>query len=173
MTRYLEVWGDTVDARHLAGAIGIGIVVPVPIFLVAENFFTANVENPSLGKSYALLVGLIGCVIAGLLAGRFFKPKRIVLTQEAIDPASQQAALDAIVAESGELGDPGELAPPIQKELMALGLYDVLLADHQRREALRVEAANVQPGATSASDPEAAPPSSEPEDVSYAQGHGK
>lgn len=167
MTRLLEVWGDTVDSRHLAASVGIGVVIPVPVFLIAEQFFTANVENPALGKSYALLAGLVGCLVAALVAGRLFKPKRIVRAQDVVDEASQRAALDAIVAESGELGDPGDLAKPIQDELHALGLYDVLLADHRRRrETAALEERAPTTGSVQETDPETP-------DAAYAQGHGK
>ncbi|WP_454119375.1 hypothetical protein [Microbacterium lacticum] len=34
--KLLEVWGDTVDGRHLLGAIGLGVGIAVPVYLIAE-----------------------------------------------------------------------------------------------------------------------------------------
>ncbi|MCY1674979.1 hypothetical protein OVA06_09695 [Pseudarthrobacter sp. SL88] len=134
MTRLLDVWGDTVDSRHLGASIGLGILVPVPIYLISESIFVGAVSNPALGKSYALLAGLLGCLLAGTVAARLFRPKRVLREQTEIDETAQRAALKEIIADSGALGDPAELAPAVQKELRALGLHDVFAAEHQRSQ---------------------------------------
>lgn len=134
MTRLLDVWGDTVNSRHLGASIALGILVPVPIYLISESIFVDTVSNPALGKSYALLAGLLGCLIAGTVAGRLFRPKRVLREQTEIDETAQRAALDEIIAESGAMGDPADLAPAVQKELRALGLHDIFAAEHQRSQ---------------------------------------
>ncbi len=130
--RLLEIWGDTVDARHTTGAIAIGVGVSVPLYLGSEALFSRMVEDPTVAGTYALLVGLAACLLAGFVGAVLFPPKRVVTEHEATEE-SRRAALDAVEADYGPLGDPTELSEPVQKELRALGLFDDLLAQHRRR----------------------------------------
>lgn len=129
----LEVWGDTVDSRHLLGAIGLGVGIAVPIYLVADWGFGVLTGGTALGHSYSLLTGLAGCVIAAVAAARLFKPKRIVSVGEA-PTGSREEAMDAIEAELGPLGDPDELPKATLREVKDLGLYDDLRAQHLKNE---------------------------------------
>lgn len=130
--RLLEIWGDTVDSRHTTWAIALGIGVSVPLYLGSEYLFSRMVEDATVAGTYALLVGLVGCLLAGFAGALLFPPKRVVTEHEATEE-SRRAAMDAIEADYGPLGDPTELSEPVQKELRALGLFDDLLAQHRRR----------------------------------------
>ncbi|MFD3683533.1 hypothetical protein ACFWTE_01775 [Nocardiopsis sp. NPDC058631] len=132
MSNLLEIWGDTVDARHTVGAIALGVGIATPLYLAADHFFSRGSADPALSGSYALLVGLAGCVIAGFLGARLFAPKRVVTEQQSTHEG-RAAAMDAIEAEYGPLGDPDELPRPVQDEIRALGLYEDLRAQHARR----------------------------------------
>ncbi|MFB8766972.1 hypothetical protein VSQ78_04595 [Nocardiopsis alba] len=130
--RLLEIWGDTVDSRHTLWAILLGAGIAVPLYLVSERLFAHFGDNPDVASTYALLVGLGGCLLAGFLNAVFFRPKRIV-RETAADGEGRRKAMDAIEAEIGPLGDPSELPAAVQEELRTLGLYDDLLAQHRRR----------------------------------------
>lgn len=131
---YLEVWGDTVDGRHLLLSILLGVGLATPAYLLAAWGFSQTDVEPALAKSYALLVGLGACVLTGVLAARIFPPKR-VLVDAAADAGSREEAMDAIEAEYGPLGDPDELPAPVLREVQELGLYEDLARQHAKRAA--------------------------------------
>lgn len=130
--RLLEIWGDTVDSRHTIWAIALGVGLTVPLYLGAELLFSRLVDDQTVAGTYALLVGLVGCLLAGFGGALLFPPKRVV-TEHAPTEQSRRAAMDAVEADYGPLGDPTELSEPVQRELRALGLFDDLLAQHRRR----------------------------------------
>jgi len=136
--KLLEVWGDTVDGRHLLGAIGLGVGIAVPVYLIAEWGFGQLTGGDALGRSYALVTGLAACVIAAVVAANIFTPKRIVTIGEA-PSGSREEAMDAIEAELGPLGDPDELPAAALAEVKELGLYDDLVAQHRKNERIAAE----------------------------------
>lgn len=129
MSRLIEVWGDTVDTKHLSVSIALGVGIASPTFLLGRSFFKATVEDQTLAQSYALLLGLAACLLAALIAARLFKPKRVVTQTEATTDTRREA-LEAIAADGGEWTDPAELPSEVQDELRQLGLYDVLAQAH-------------------------------------------
>ncbi|MDN6377558.1 MAG: hypothetical protein L0K10_01255 [Brevibacterium aurantiacum] len=131
MPQLLEVWNDTVDSKHLVGSITIGIGVAVPAFLISDHLFTTT-GDPELGHSYALLIGIVGCIIGAVIAGILFKPKRVI-TQSEADTRNRQEVIDEVVEEYGDLGDPRDLKPGVQEEIRALGLFDALVENHENR----------------------------------------
>ena len=131
MPQLLEVWNDTVDSKHLVGSIAIGIGVAVPAFLISDHLFTTT-GDPELGHSYALLIGIVGCIIGAVIAGILFKPKRVI-TQSEADTRNRQEVIDEVVEEYGDLGDPRDLKPWVQEEIRALGLFDALVENHENR----------------------------------------
>ena len=131
MPQLLEVWNDTVDSKHLVGSIAIGIGVAVPAFLISDHLFTTTGDE-ELGHSYALLIGIVGCIIGAVISSMLFKPKRVI-TQSAADTRNRQVVIDEIVEEYGDLGDPRELKPAVQEEIRALGLFDALVENHESR----------------------------------------
>lgn len=130
----MEVWGDTVDSRHLFASILLGAGIAVPVYLLAEWGFGEMTGGTAIGRSYALISGLAACVIAAVIAANLFKPKRVVLIDEQT-PGSREAAMDAIEDELGPLGDPDELPAATLQEVKELGLYDDLKAQHLKNEA--------------------------------------
>ena len=67
--RLAEVWGDTVDLKHLAWAIVIGTGISVTAYFFASRWLTSVVESKQLAQAYAMLAGLAGCVISGVISG--------------------------------------------------------------------------------------------------------
>lgn len=110
-----EVWGDVVDLRHLGGAVVIGAVVSLGVYVVAGRLFTALVASAEVGRSYAMLVGLLGCVAAGALSARLFPPKRVM------------TEFGGELADRSTFDDPGDgagtaLPAEVLDEMRALGL---------------------------------------------------
>ncbi|KIP52638.1 hypothetical protein [Leucobacter komagatae] len=132
----LEVWGDTVDSRHLIASIGLGVGIAVPAYFAAEWGFGILTGGDALAHSYSLVSGLAACVLAAVIAARIFKPKRVVRIGEA-STGSRAEAMDAIEAELGPLGDPDELPAATLAEVRELGLYDDLRAQHLKNEQRR------------------------------------
>ncbi|MGH3585812.1 MAG: hypothetical protein ACRDQ0_05775 [Pseudonocardia sp.] len=124
--RLVEVWGDTVDERHVKLAVVLGLVLSVPSFLVAAQVFGAWLENQSLARTYAMLVGLFACLLAGGISARLFPPKRIV-TERAVDPVDQRAALLELARRPQGIGTVRSLPPAAEAELRSVGLYDVFV----------------------------------------------
>jgi hypothetical protein len=130
----VEVWGDTVDSRHLAWSIVLGVGISIGAFLVANRIFPLFVRDVAMSRAYAMLVGLLACIVAGAVCARLFKPKRRVV-EETADAARLQSVLDTLAAEAGGLGSVADLPPAVAAEMKELGLYD-LFAEAERRVSL-------------------------------------
>lgn len=127
----IEVWGDTVDSRHLLAAIVIGGALSLSAFLIARHLLLGVVAQPAMAGSYAMLIGLGGCLISGGICAKLFPPKRIVLEDPA-DPAWRDEALAKLAAEEGGLGRLEDLPPAVAAEMREIGLYD-LFADYEKK----------------------------------------
>ena len=77
---YTKVWGDTVFLPELlcAAAIGIGVTTG---FYGGISYLLTKLTSLSSGVigGYALMGGIAGCFLSGIITGRSFKPKRIVI----------------------------------------------------------------------------------------------
>ena len=87
----------------------------------------AVVGSPDMARAYAMLVGLGGCLISGIVCARLFPPKRTVV-EHAADPTWRDEVLDQMAAETGTLGSIADLTPAAIQELKELGLYEVFAA---------------------------------------------
>ena len=130
--RLVEVWGDTVDTRHLAWSIAIGLGVSLAGFLIARRLLVSAVATPELARAYAMLAGLAGCVLSGVICARIFPPKREVVEGDAVvDPAWRLEVLARLDEEHGGLGKLADLPPVVMAEMKELGLYE-LFAAHEK-----------------------------------------
>jgi len=133
-TPYAEVWGDTVDLRHLAWAICIGIGISVLGYYCASQWLISVVESRQLAHAYAMLAGLAGCIIAGVICAKAFPPKRSVTeTEISVDPQWREEVLQELSLQSGGMGSVSDLPPVVAQELKELKLYE-LFADAERAE---------------------------------------
>lgn len=131
--RLAEVWGDTVDLRHLAWAIAIGTGISVLGFYLASRWLATVVESRQLAHAYAMLAGLAGCVIAGVICARAFPPKREVTEMDtSSDPEWRREVLEELSRQPGGLGTVQDLPPAVVQELKELKLYE-LFADKAGR----------------------------------------
>jgi len=133
-----EVWGDTVNGRHLVYAIGIGAVVSLGAFFVAQYLLVGWVANAQMARAYAMLVGIVGCLAGGAISARLFKPKRHVVEHQA-DPAWRAQVLLELQREFGDLGKLSDLPPATIAELKEMDLY-TLFADYEKNGAAGVPA---------------------------------
>lgn len=143
--RYAEVWGDTVDLRHLGGAIVLGIGIGTGAFLAGKSLLASLVADAAIARAYAMLLGLGGCLLAGAVCARLFEPKRQVVEQ-ASDASERQRVLDQLSAEYGGLGAITDLSDAARAELAELGLLELFAA----REAAAARAVPVDGAAGAA-----------------------
>lgn len=132
-TELYEVWGDTVDGRHLIYAIAVGAVVSLSAFFIAKHLLVGWVASEQMARAYAMLVGIVGCLLGGTLSAVLFKPKRHVVEHQA-DPAWRAQVLIDLQNEFGDLGKMSDLPPETLAELREMDLYD-LFADHEKAQA--------------------------------------
>lgn len=154
--RLAEVWGDTVDLRHLAWSIAIGIGISVVGFFLASRWLATFVESKQLAHAYAMLAGLAGCVTAGVICARAFPPKREVTEQDiSTDPAWRSEVLQELAAQPGGLGSIADLPPAVVQELKELKLYELF---EQHEQQLGPPQPPLQPGADAAAPASASAP---------------
>ena len=144
--RLVEVWGDTVDTRHLAWSIAIGLGVSLAGFLIARRLLVSAVATPELARAYAMLAGLAGCVLSGVICARIFPPKREVVEGDAVvDPAWRLEVLARLDEEHGGLGKLADLPPVVVAEMKELGLYDLFAAHEKNAPVQRTARATATP----------------------------
>ncbi|MDR5766804.1 MULTISPECIES: hypothetical protein [unclassified Caballeronia] len=133
----VEIWGDTVDTRHLAWSVVLGIAISYGAFAIANRVLAAYVPDAAMARAYAMLVGLAGCLIAGAVCAKLFKPKREVV-EEAHGAAGREEVLKQLANEAGGLGRVADLPPSVVAEMKELGLYE-LFAEYEQRDEQRDE----------------------------------
>jgi hypothetical protein len=130
--RLVEIWGDTADLGHLAWSIAIGIGVSLAGYLVASRVLDSTVRTPELARAYAMLAGLAGCVLSGLICALLFAPKREVVEGAAADPRWREEVLAELAGEHGDLGSVDDLPPSVVREMKELEIHD-LFASYKPR----------------------------------------
>lgn len=136
-----EVWGDTVDGRHLICSIAIGATVSLSAFFAAQELLSHWVASPQMARAYAMLVGIVGCLAGGAISAALFKPKRHVVEQQA-DSAWRSEVLKELQSEFGDLGRLSDLPPETLAELREMDLYD-LFAEHEKTLAAPARASDM------------------------------
>lgn len=126
LPKYTEVWGDTVVLKELLLACLIGMVVTMTFFFIGQNVFH-NIEglDEGMANGYALLLGLGGCLISGVVNARLFKPKRTFdgrLESDSIESILEQAGM-TVEEEAAALA---VVEPEIIAELEDLEMYSLL-----------------------------------------------
>jgi len=142
----VEVWGDTVNVAHLGWSIIVGSVISLSGYFIASRLLTAVVASHEMARAYAMLVGLAGCLISGVVCARLFAPKREVV-EEGADPFWREEALEQLVAETGALGSVADLPPAAVQESKELGLPHIALRKMISGAIIRVRAADRAHGA--------------------------
>lgn len=118
-----EVWGDTVDLRHLAGALLIGVGASLGAYAGALHALGGPGDGDQVAGTWAMLAGLVGCVLAGVVCARLFPPKRIV-SATGVDSEARAEAIAELCAEPRGLGTLDQLPAVVVQELEQLGLRE-------------------------------------------------
>lgn len=124
-----EVWGDTIDARHLASAIAIGAAISLGAYVLTRWTLHLIIDDAHMVHAYSMLGGIIGCLAGGVVSAMLFKPKRTVV-EELVDEQFRQAVLADLVKQYGHIGHIEDLSPEVADELRELGLYDMFAQAH-------------------------------------------
>jgi hypothetical protein len=122
-----EVWGDTVDLRHLAWSVVLGIAISVGAFEAGKVMLSSIASDPALVRADAMLVGLGGCLLAGAVCAFLFRPKRIVIEQ-VVQESDRMDVLARLAEESGGIGSLADLPASARAELKELGLLELFAA---------------------------------------------
>lgn len=122
-----EIWGDTVNLKHLAGAMSIGVVLGFlfyrgGLFLI-ETQLTQLPAN--LHKSIALLVGIVGCLLAAVVSAKLFPPKRIMSEQHFSNEDRERVLKELQVDLDQEAEEMKTMPPSIVREMEELQLAEV------------------------------------------------
>ena len=119
--RLVEVWGDTVDIAHLGKSIVIGAVISLSGYFLASRVLLAMVAAPEMARAYAMLVGLAGCLTAGIAA---------VAQQREIQLRSVSATLEGEMDVLGILG----ADPDVRNGFSGIAVSYDIDADASREE---------------------------------------
>lgn len=75
--QYTEVLNDTVVLRELLMSCLISIILTMSFFLLGKYYFNSlDGIDPGMADGFALLFGLIGCVMSIIFNSFLYKPKR-------------------------------------------------------------------------------------------------
>lgn len=124
--RYTEVWGDTVVIRELLAAAVICIAATMLFYFIGTGIFVGR-EGMDIGlaKGYALLIGILGCILSAIVCAKLFKPKRIV--EERLEQEDILHVLEAAgISPEEEAAALATVEPGIIKEMEDLELYSLL-----------------------------------------------
>lgn len=135
--RLVEIWGDTADLGHLAWSIAIGVGVSLAGYLAASRLLAGVVGTPELARAYAMLAGLGGCVVSGLICAKLFAPKREVVEGTGADPRWREEVLAELAGEHGELGSVTDLPPVVVREMKELEIYELFASYKPRAQSAK------------------------------------
>ncbi|MBF0528647.1 MAG: hypothetical protein HQK55_05130 [Deltaproteobacteria bacterium] len=129
-----DVWGDTVDLKHLALAMVIGVVISLTFYLLGLMYLQNSYPNltKSLMTAYALLIGILGCLSSAVVSAKFFKPKRS-LNEDHFSEKDRNAVLDELqIDREKEAEELKSVGPEIIAELKNLELYELFAGNNHQ-----------------------------------------
>lgn len=115
--QYTVIWNDAVDLRQLGAAILTCVGIGLPAFLLSRALLSGGAVPPSLVSGYALLIGLVGCVVGAVICSRLFPPKRVLADSDDLQPALVELELMG-----GTAATFAQLPVEVQQEMRTLGL---------------------------------------------------
>ncbi|WP_312517190.1 hypothetical protein [Anaerospora sp.] len=138
---YADVWGDTVDLKHLAIAMGIGIIISLSFYILGLNYLQANFSKlaANLMTAYALLIGIAGCLLSAIISAKLFKPKR-KLNEEEFSEADRLAALEELKIDiDKEAEELQSVGPKVIQEMKDLQIYDLFAQKNAKSKVGEVQ----------------------------------
>lgn len=78
--RRASVWSDIVDVNGLKWAVVLGSVIGLGFYFLGYFILNKYVKalDPQLIKGYSMILGVLGCILAGIISSILFKPQRIL-----------------------------------------------------------------------------------------------
>lgn len=129
------IWGDTVKLKHLAGAMLIGMVLGISFYqgglTIIEKYFSSLPEN--LHKSVALLVGIVGCLLAAVISAKLFPPKRVLSEQEFAPEDRERVLKELQIDLDQEAEDLKTMSPAVLREMEELQLLELFQKQPQNK----------------------------------------
>ncbi|GHU08064.1 hypothetical protein FACS1894158_17060 [Betaproteobacteria bacterium] len=119
-----EIWGDTVNMKHLFGAMLIGVVLGFSFYwtgLQVVRSYYPNIQA-SLSQAVALLVGIVGCLLAAVISAKLFPPKRSLTEQESTEEDRARILHELQVDITQEAADIKDMPQDILDEMRELQL---------------------------------------------------
>lgn len=122
----IQVWGDTVNLRELLLASILGITLTLGFYFGGKLFFARFLtQAEAITKGYALMAGILGCVLSGAISARLFEPKRH------IEERQEEAEINELLEEVGISREEEAMAlatadRSLIQELEGLELYSLL-----------------------------------------------
>lgn len=133
---YADVWGDTVDLKHLGIAMIIGIIISLSFYMFGLHYLKANFPKlaANLMTAYALLIGISGCLLSAIVSAKLFKPKR-KLNEEEFSEADRLAVLEELkIDREKEAAELETVGPQIIQEMKDLQIYDLFASSGSNRK---------------------------------------
>lgn len=128
-----EVWGDIVRRQQLILAITIGATISLVAYWAATFLLSSKTENGDIARALAMLVGIVGCVISGVICALLIKPKREVVDYSEEDHWRMDV-LDQLAGETGTIGHVLDLPPAVVAEMKEVGVYNLFENYKHRQE---------------------------------------
>lgn len=131
-----DVWGDTVNLAHLAGAMAIGVVLGFSFFwcgLQAIKTIKPDMQ-PSLQSAIALLVGIMGCLLAAAISAKLFPPKRTLSEQHFSAEDRERVLTELQIDRVREAEDMKTMPDDILQEMKELQLYELFASPADRKK---------------------------------------
>ena len=118
---YMEVWGDTVRPRRLFIGLLIGIGAALTGLYGGRWIVGQFIADPTLIKTWSLVTGLLGCVVAAVVCARLFPPARQVTT-DSQDTSRIEKVVQEMKEEARGLGELSDASDMSRRELNEAGL---------------------------------------------------
>ena len=132
---YLNVWGDTVDFKELLTGVFLGAALGYSSYIAGLWYlksFHPGIEKGLL-QGYALIFGVCGCLVIGVIAAKVFKAKRIFIEDDyGIDKNSALLELNLNLQQEAEYLK--GVAPDVIEEMHKLGIYQLFTDEARNKE---------------------------------------
>ncbi len=132
---YISVWGDTVNLRELLIGMFLGAITGYVSFtgglLFLQKFYSDLPKGLLMG--YALLFGIIGCLIVGGVAAKVFKAKRIFIEDSScIDMTTALRELNLNPSREAEYLK--SVSQDVKEEMKELQIYQLFSQEKDHKE---------------------------------------
>lgn len=124
---YVEVIGDTVYGRHLIFTIVISISASLIGYLIGSKIFPL-IAPEQMVRSYSLMLGIAGSLLALVINTFLFKPKRtlneVPNTSDELEEVYKKLGLDIEEERESIKND-----PVIIEEMKQQGIYEMFMKE--------------------------------------------